>query len=86
MHAFVAGELEHVGQRLEPNERIDVEVLPLGRSIEMIRSGEIHDAKTIATLLFYWTTPGNMPGNTPGTTPEPTPSTPHTTNPTRKQA
>jgi len=56
MHAFIAADLEHVGQRLEPNEKIEVEVVPLERSIQMVRSGEIHDAKTIATLLFYWTT------------------------------
>jgi len=55
MYAFLATDLTHVGQQLEPNERIEVEVMPLRRSIEMIRVGEIHDAKTIATLLYYWT-------------------------------
>ncbi len=54
MYAFRATGLTHVGQQLDPNERIEVEVMTLGRAIEMVRGGEIHDAKTIATLLHYW--------------------------------
>jgi ADP-ribose pyrophosphatase len=53
MHAFLARDLTAVGQNLEDNERIEVEVMSLARSMQMIRSGEIRDGKTIATLFYY---------------------------------
>ena len=55
MHAFVARGLSHVGQQLEPNERITVEAIPLDRSIQMVKDNTIRDGKTIATLLYYHT-------------------------------
>jgi len=53
MHAYVAHDLTHVGQQLEANERITVEVIDWRRSMQMVRQGEICDAKTITTLLYY---------------------------------
>ncbi len=55
MHAFVAHDLTHVGQQLDENERITVEVTPLAQSIQMVRDNTIRDGKTIATLLYYHT-------------------------------
>jgi len=53
MYAFLARDLQHVGQDLDENERIEVEAMPLGRAMRMIHSNEIRDAKTITTLLYY---------------------------------
>ncbi len=55
MWAYLATDLEAVGQQLEASEKITVEVMPLEQSIAMIRDGEIRDGKTIATLLYYQT-------------------------------
>jgi len=51
----VAEDLRHVGQALEETERITVEVIGLDKTMQMIGSGEVCDAKTIATLLYYQT-------------------------------
>jgi len=53
MYAFVATGLTEVGQRLEATERIEVEIRPLPTVLEMVRTGEIQDGKSIATLLYY---------------------------------
>lgn len=55
MHAFLAEDLTEVGQQTEAGEFITVQPMPLSSVIEMIRSGELRDGKTIATLLFYKT-------------------------------
>ena len=55
MHAYLATGLTHVGQNLESGEHIDVELITADRLLTMIRSGEIEDAKTIATILYYQT-------------------------------
>jgi len=53
MHAFLAKGLEYVGSTPESYEVIRVEPVELKRVIEMIRKGEIPDAKSIATILYY---------------------------------
>ena len=53
MYCYLATDLTAVGQRLEPNEKIIVKVMPLIQAIKMIREGRIIDAKTIAILLYY---------------------------------
>ncbi len=53
MYAFLALDLEHVGQDLDENERITVEPVALDRSMQMVRDNTIRDGKTIATLLYY---------------------------------
>ena len=55
LHCFLAAGLEHVGQSLDEGEKIEVEALPAPRVMEMIRSGQVRDAKTIATMLYWWT-------------------------------
>ena len=55
MYAFVASDLKHVGQQLEPSEKITVEIVPMKRAVKLIEAGEIRDGKTIATLLHYHT-------------------------------
>lgn len=54
LHAFVAEDLRHVGQQLEDDEEIRVELLPPERVRQMMRLGEINDAKTLATLGLYF--------------------------------
>ncbi len=53
IYAYAAYDLE-VAQ-VDPDEGEEIQVLPTGfaDAIEMIRGGEIHDGKTIATLLMY---------------------------------
>ena len=53
MFAYVAKDLKFVGQNLDATEKITVEKRSLNEALQMIRSGEIHDGKTITTLLFY---------------------------------
>lgn len=53
LYAFVAKDLTHVGQNLDPDEKISVEILPWEKILQMIKEGIIHDGKTIATLLYY---------------------------------
>lgn len=50
MHCFLARDLEHVGQRLEPGELLTVEIYPLSELDELIRCGELVDGKTLGLL------------------------------------
>ena len=53
IHAFLATELEEGTQRLEASERITREPVRPERLAEMIRTGEVHDAKTIAAWSLW---------------------------------
>ena len=53
MHVFAADGLQWVGQRLQPEEAIEVHPVERERAIEMIAEGTIEDAKTIAAI-FMW--------------------------------
>jgi len=54
MHAFLAKDLQFVGQSLEPGEEISVCLKGFDEIDEMIRSGEFRDAKSmVAMMLFY---------------------------------
>lgn len=53
MHVFVAYDLQKSKPALEEGEEIEVEPTALTDAIAMIRTGEIADAKTIATLLMF---------------------------------
>jgi ADP-ribose pyrophosphatase len=55
MHAFLATDLEHVGQQLEAVEQIEPVALEPSEVLAMIRDGRIQDGKTIATLLYHHT-------------------------------
>lgn len=52
MWAFVASELQSVGQRLEEDEDISVEIVPVSRALEAVSGGDIEDAKSMLTLLL----------------------------------
>ena len=54
MHAFLATELEPVGQSLDEGEQIQVEFFPPGKVRKMLVDGEFRDGKTIATLGLYF--------------------------------
>ncbi len=53
MHVYVATELTPGPTALEPGEDIATSVLAWPDALAMIERGEIHDAKTVAGLLFY---------------------------------
>jgi ADP-ribose pyrophosphatase len=54
MFAFVAAELQPVGQRLEVGERIVAEIVELDRARTWLTNGELRDGKTIAVLGTYF--------------------------------
>ena len=54
LHTFLATELSRGEQKLETYEKIALLPLTPDEVRAMIRSGEIHDAKTIAALALYW--------------------------------
>ncbi len=51
LHVFLAEGLEKTAQRTEEDENVEVVPVPLSRAVDMVLSGEIRDAKTIAALL-----------------------------------
>lgn len=55
LYAFVAKELTFVGQNLEVGEKIEVIPTKISKVLQMIKSKEIIDVKTIATILYYKT-------------------------------
>jgi ADP-ribose pyrophosphatase len=54
MRCYVAHDLQRTSQRLEGDERIRPDVVPLTQAIDWIRQGRIVDGKTIAVLLRYY--------------------------------
>lgn len=52
MWAFVATDLRHVGQKLEADEDLSVELVPISRVMGLIDSGELADGKSLASLLL----------------------------------
>ena len=53
MHAFAAYDLRKSKQELDEGEELEVFETDFTEAVKMIRTGEIQDAKTIATLLMY---------------------------------
>lgn len=53
LFTYVAKDLVFKGQQLDPTERIKVHKVLFSDALEMIKTGTIKDAKTIASLLFY---------------------------------
>jgi ADP-ribose pyrophosphatase len=51
IHLFLATGLTPTPQRLEEDEVIDIEKMPLKEAIEMAASGDFHDSKSICALL-----------------------------------
>lgn len=52
LHVFLAGELKPAEGSTDEDETVEAEVLPLQKAVDMIRTGEIKDAKTICGLLL----------------------------------
>lgn len=52
MHVFLATGLTKTAQNLETDEIIEIERYTFTQALEMIRNGEIEDAKTIAGLML----------------------------------
>lgn len=52
MFVFLASDLTEVGQSLEEDELISIERISFLSAFEMIRNGEIEDAKTIVGLIL----------------------------------
>lgn len=50
MYAYLAEDLTPVGQRLEPDEDIEVAPLPVAEVRRLMAAGEIHDMKSLAVL------------------------------------
>lgn len=50
---FLAQDLTEGKQNLDPDEDIDIHLIPINDVIKMIFSGEIYDSKTIAGVLAY---------------------------------
>lgn len=48
---FLAKDLEKTAQHTEDDESVEVVPVPLSLAVDMVLSGEIRDAKTIAALL-----------------------------------
>lgn len=55
IHIYLAKNAEYVGQHVDEGEFLTCEFLPLVRVVEMIESGEICDAKTVAAIYKYLT-------------------------------
>jgi ADP-ribose pyrophosphatase len=52
MYAFSAYHLQKTQMKLEEGEEIEVQPATYEQALQMIKTGEIHDGKTIATLLL----------------------------------
>jgi ADP-ribose pyrophosphatase len=53
MYAFAAYDLEKSHQALEEGEEIEVLTMPFTEAIDMVKTGQITDGKSIAALLMY---------------------------------
>ncbi|NOS99790.1 MAG: NUDIX hydrolase [Phycisphaerales bacterium] len=61
MHIFVARDMELRRQRLEADEQIRVEILPVERARRAVVDGTIRDAKSIAALAAWFLTSDARP-------------------------
>lgn len=52
IHAFMASDLTRGEAAQEQDEFMTLEPTPLSRALEMIRSGELNDAKSALTILY----------------------------------
>ena len=52
MFLFMATELTEVGQKLEADELLSIERISFPKAFEMIKNGEIEDAKTMVGLIM----------------------------------
>jgi ADP-ribose pyrophosphatase len=52
LHIYLATDLSPAPQSLDPDELIQIVYLPFGKALELVRSGQIEDSKTIIALLL----------------------------------
>lgn len=52
IHLYIARGLKQTAQQTDPDEFIDVSVVPHSKALEMIQRGEIKDAKSIIGVLM----------------------------------
>lgn len=52
MHAYLATDLTHLGQRLEEDERIEVILVTAKEALAMIDRGELKDSKSMSALFL----------------------------------
>jgi len=52
MHVYLATGLTHTAQNLDEDEVIEIERVEFGQALDMAKSGEIEDAKTIIGILL----------------------------------
>ncbi len=52
LHTYLAEELVRVGQHSEPDELLEIVEVPMSDAVDLIRKGEIKDAKTICGVLM----------------------------------
>lgn len=55
LYSFLAKDLTYIGQHLDIGEKIEVVPTKITKALEMIKSKEIIDSKTIAVILYYVT-------------------------------
>ncbi len=53
IYIYQATEVEEVGAHLDEGEYLDVEYIPIPKVKEMLKKGEINDAKTIIAIQAY---------------------------------
>ena len=60
VHVFLATQLRPVRARPEPDEEIAVVRLPLAEALQLVRTGEIRDGKSIIGLIWTWEKVGDF--------------------------
>lgn len=53
MYVFLAQDLQHTAQRLEPDERITTLKVSINEAYRWIADGKIEDAKSLAALMLF---------------------------------
>jgi ADP-ribose pyrophosphatase len=61
MHAFVATGLKEVGQDLEEDEDLTIEIVAANAVLEMLQTGKLVDGKSMLAVLLAWRE-GLLPG------------------------
>lgn len=60
MRVFLARDLQHVGQRLEPHESITVESLTVAEALQLASNSQFRDGKSLAALLMWLAQSGRV--------------------------
>jgi ADP-ribose pyrophosphatase len=52
LHVYLARDLEPSRQSLDDDEEIEVVKMPFSKALDLVREGQIDDAKSIITILL----------------------------------